>query len=158
MKYHPAIVLFGLLCTGIAQADIYKLVDKDGHVTYSSEPIKGGKKVYLKPLPTIPGGRPGRKGEPEDFPSVDSQTQKRRDSTRRLILNDELRSEENLLETARQNLKTLESNPEPLIRNDGVPNPNAGPYAEKLKAAQSDTSLHEQNIKALQTEISNLKN
>lgn len=158
MKYSLLLVLSGLVYSGWASADIYKRVDKDGHVTYSSEPIKGGKKIYLKPLPTVPGARNSRRGEPDNFPSVDSETQKRRDNTRRIILQDELGSEENLLNSARQNLKTLEDNPEPLMRPDGVPNLNAGSYAEKLKAAQGEVSLHEQNIKALQTELSNLKN
>jgi len=34
-------------------ADIYKAVDTSGHVTYSSAPIKGGKKIILEPLPTM---------------------------------------------------------------------------------------------------------
>ena len=40
------------LCPVLAQADIYKMVDANGHYTYSSFPIKGGKKLEIEPLPT----------------------------------------------------------------------------------------------------------
>ena len=62
-------------CT--AQADIYKRVDEDGHVTYSSKPIKGGKKIHLEPLPTMAPPKP------ENFPRVNPETQVKRDDTRR---------------------------------------------------------------------------
>jgi len=157
MKPHHLFVILCLSHAGFAQADIYKRVDAQGHVTYSSEPLKGGKKLELKPLPTMSGGRSARRATPEDFPKIDNQTQKRRDETRRIILEDELASEERLLATARENLKSLENNPAPLVGPDGVPFRNTAQYAEKLKSAQDLVSLHEQNIRALQTEISNLK-
>ena len=141
-----------------AYAEIYKRVDAEGHVTYSSEPIKGGKKIELRPLQTVPGGRSSRRSTPEDFPKVDTQTQKSRDATRRIILNDELATETKQLEAARENLKTMENNPLPLVGSDGIPlRNNAGKNAERIKAAQDAIALHEQNIKALNTEISNLK-
>ena len=153
-------LLFVILCLGhigCAQAEIYKRIDSNGHVTYSSEPIKGGKKLILKTLPTTPGARGSQRSTPEDFPKVDSQTQKGRDATRRIILEDERAAEEQLLATARENLKSVESNPEPLIGRDGVPFRNAAKQEEKLKSAQELVSLHEQNIRALRTELSNLK-
>lgn len=152
--------LFAVLClshAGWAYADIYKRVDGQGHVTYSSEPLKGGKKLELKPLATMSGTRSLRRTTPEDFPKVDNQTQKRRDATRRIILEDELASEGRFLATARENLKTIESNPEPVKNPDGKAVRDTTQYAEKLKSAQNLVSLHEQNIKALRTEISNLK-
>lgn len=157
MKLYQLIVILFLALPGWAHADIYKRVDTEGHVTYSSEPMKGGKKLELKPLPTMPGSRAARRSTPEDFPRVDSQTQKSRDATRRIILQDELASEEQLLAAARENLKSVENNPEPLVGADGLPFRNAAKNAEKLKAAQELVSLHEQNIKALNTEIANLK-
>jgi len=156
MKPHYLFVIWCLSHAGWTHAEIYKRVDADGHVTYSSEPLKGAQKLYLKPLPTLSGGR-SQHSTPEDFPKVDTQTQKRRDATRRIILQDELASEEKLLETARTNLKTIESNPEPLVGADGIPFRNAALHTEKLKTAQESVTLHEQNIKALRTEISNLK-
>lgn len=157
MKPHHLFVILCLSHAGWTHAEIYKRVDAEGHVTYSSEPIKGGKKLYLKPLPTMSGSRSSRNSTPEDFPKVDSQTQRSRDATRRIILEDELATEEQLLTTARENLKSIESNPEPLIGPDGVPFRNTGKYAEKLKNAQESVALHEQNISALRTEISNLR-
>jgi len=157
MKPSHLLVMLYLSQVSWAHAEIYKRVDAEGHVTYSSEPIKGGKKLELKPLPTVPGGRSSRQSTPEDFPKVDTQTQKSRDATRRIILNDELATEEKLLETARENLKTIEDNPLPLIGPDGIPFRNAGKNAERIKTAQDAIALHEQNIKALKTEISNLK-
>jgi Domain of unknown function (DUF4124) len=157
MKPHHLFILLCLSQAGLAQAEIYKRVDANGHVTYSSEPLKGAKKLELKALPTVPGTRTSNRSTPEDFPKVDSQTQKSRDATRRIILEDELATEESLLATALENLKSVESNPEPIIGADGIPFRNAGKYAEKLKAAQESVALHEQNIKALKIEISNLK-
>lgn len=153
MKPFYLFVIFYLGQFGCAQAEIYKRIDSDGHVTYSSEPIKGGKKIYLKPLPTTSGGR----GTPENFPRVDTQTQRNRDATRRVILEDELGTEEKLLATARQNLQALENNPETTTSAAGVPFQKTPQYTEKLKAAQDLISSHEQNIKALRTEILNLK-
>jgi hypothetical protein len=156
MKPHYLFVILCLSYSNWSHAEIYKRVDASGHVTYSSEPIKGGRKLDLKPLPTMSGARASRR-TPEDFPKVDSQTQKSRDATRRIILQDELASEEQLLASANEHLKSIENNPEPLIGPDGIPFRNASRYAEKLKSAQDSVALHEQNIKALRTEISNLK-
>jgi hypothetical protein len=157
MKPYHLFVILCLSHIGWAHAEIYKRIDADGHVTYSSEPIKGSKKLLLKPLPTMSGARGSQRSTPEDFPKVDSQTQKGRDATRRIILEDEMASEEQLLTAARENLKNVENNPEPLIGRDGVPFRNAAKQAEKLKSAQDLVTLHEQNIKALRTELSNLK-
>ena len=99
----------------------------------------------------------GGKGTPENFPRIDTQTQRNRDATRRVILEDELSTEENLLTTARQNLQTIENNPEATTSTAGIPFQKTPQYMEKLKAAQDSVALHEQNIKALRTEILNLK-
>lgn len=157
MKPYHLFVILSLCHAGWAHAEIYKRVDAQGHVTYSSDPMKGGKKLDLKPLPTTSGARASQRATPEDFPRVDAQTQKSRDATRRIILEDELASEAKLLVSARENLKSLESNPESLVGTDGMPLRGASRYAEKVKAAQESLALHEQNVKALRTEISNLK-
>lgn len=157
MKLSHLFVFLALSQASWSYAEIYKRVDADGHVTYSSEPIKGGKKLYLKPLQTLGGEPSSRRATPADFPSVDTQTQKRRDDTRRIILEDELASEEVQLETARLNFKAIEDNPDPVAGADGSASRNNGQHAEKLRAAQNQVELHEQNIKALRTEISHLK-
>jgi hypothetical protein len=44
MKLSHLFVILLLSQAGWSYAEIYKRVDADGHVTYSSEPLKGGKK------------------------------------------------------------------------------------------------------------------
>jgi len=149
--------LFAVLCVCpmLAQAEIYKAVDADGHVTYSSTPIKGGKKLNLEPLPTMMP--PGKARAPEDFPKVDNETQRGRDDTRRKILQDELNAEEVLLEKAMQNLKEGESNPEVFKGQDGRTYRNVAKYDEKIKQLNDQVELHQKNIAALNTELSKLK-
>ncbi len=146
------------LCPLLAQAEIYKAVNADGHVTYSSTPIKGGKKIILEPLPTmVPPARARSAASPEGFPRVDGPTQKGRDDTRRKILQDELGTEEKLLEEARQNLKEGEANPEIYRGQDGKTYRNVAKYEEKIKALKDQVELHSRNIEALKTELSKLK-
>jgi len=138
-----------------AQAEIFKRVDEDGHVTYTNVPIKGGKKLHLEPLPTM--APPKARATPEGFPRVDSETQNRRDGTRRKILEDELATEQKALEEARLKLKEGEDNPEVYQGANGQTFRNVAKYEEKVKALKENVSAHEKNIEALKTEISNLK-
>jgi hypothetical protein len=157
MKLRYLLVLSCLIPT-LAQAEIYKAVDEDGHVTYSSTPIKGGKKIILEPLPTmVPPARARSTATPEDFPRVDGETQKRRDDTRRKILEDELAAEQKLLEEARQNLKEGEEKPEVFRTKDGKIFRNVAKYDEKIKDLTGQVELHQKNVEALQTELSKLK-
>ena len=143
------------LCPMLAHAEIYKAVDADGHVTYSSAPIKGGKKIILEPLPTMVP--PARTASPEGFPRVDGATQKGRDDTRRKILLDELGTEEKLFEEARQNLKEGEDNPEVYRGQDGKTYRNVAKYEEKVKTLKDQVELHSKNIEALKTELSKIR-
>jgi hypothetical protein len=125
------VYLILLICgfINLAQADIYKRVDSSG-VTYSSEPLKGGQKIILGPIPAMQAPAPSRPvsaNSPNDFPRVDANTQRTRDQSRFQILKDELTAEERALSDARK----AESNDQ--IR------------------------LHTKNIDALKTEIANLK-
>jgi hypothetical protein len=146
------------LCPGLAQAEIYKGVDENGHVTYSSTPIKGGKKIVLEPLPTmIPPARARSAGSPEGFPNVDGETQKGRDDTRYMILQNELSAEEKLLEEAKLNLQAGEENPEVFKGKDGKTYRNVDKYDTKIKQLTEQVELHRKNIEALKTELSRLK-
>ena len=147
--------LFAMMCAWplLAQADIYKAVDADGHVTYSSTPIEGGKKIYLEPLPTMVP--PGKARTPADFPKVDGATQKERDETRRKILQDELIAEEKLLEESQQNLN--EASPEAFKGQDGKTYRNVAKYDEKINSLTDQVELHQKNIAALKAELSKLK-
>lgn len=142
------------LCPVWAQAEIYKHVDEDGHVTYSSTPIKGAKKLTLEPLPTM---MPPRTASPEGFPKVDGATQKSRDEERRRILEEELVTEERLLEEARQKLKEGEDTPEIYKGQDGKTYRNVAKYEEKVKALKEQVELHAGNVEALKVELSRVK-
>ncbi|MDO8465565.1 MAG: DUF4124 domain-containing protein [Gallionella sp.] len=144
-----------IFCPALAHAEIYKAVDADGHVTYSSTPLKGGKKIILEPLPTMVP--PARAASPEDFPKVDGATQKGRDDTRRKILQDELITEEKLLDEARQKLKEGEAAPEVYRGQDGRTYRNVAKYEEKIKTLNDQVEMHQKNIEALNTELSKLK-
>lgn len=151
--------LFAALCVcpALAQAVIYKAVDANGHVTYSSTPIKGGKKIILEPLPTMAPLAKPRSASPEGFPRVNGETQKARDETRRKILEDELSAEEKLLEEAKQNLKDGEATPEIYRTQDGKIRRNVAKYDEKIKMLTEQVELHQKNVEALKTELSKLK-
>lgn len=149
--------LLAVLCVFpmLAQAEIYKAVDADGHVTYSSTPIKGGKKIILEPLPTsVPSARGRSTATPEDFPKVDAATQRSRDDGRRKILLNELSSEEKLLEEARASLKEGEDNPEVYKGKDGKTYRNVAKYEEKVSVLKDQVELHQKNVEALKTELS----
>lgn len=142
------------VCPLLAQAEIYKAVDENGHVTYSSSPLKGGKKLILEPLPTmVPLANVQA---PENFPKVDNQTQRGRDDTRRKILRDELNAEQKLLDEATQNLKDGESDPEVFKGEGGRTYRNVAKYDEKIKTLQEQVDLHKNNVEALKTELSRL--
>lgn len=145
-----------------AYAEIYKRVDKEGHVTYSSEPIKGAHKLKLEPLPTVPPPKAlpqssNRESEESAFPRVDKATQTRRDDKRRRILEDEMATERQALEDARAQLKVAEDTPQVYTGADGKTYRNMAQYEEAVQAAQENVRMHENNIRALQTEIDNLK-
>lgn len=150
----------GSLCfIGVSHAEIYKRVDADGHVTYSSEPLKGSHKLQLKPLPTLPARPRSQSGRTDsaDFPRVDSATQKSRDNTRRQILEDELDSEEKALTEARRKLQEGAETPEVTMSRDGKTYRNVAKQEEKMAELKELVQVHEKNIAALKTEISNSK-
>lgn len=161
MRQRYMVVVFSVLPL-LAHAEIYKAVDADGHVTYSSAPIKGGKKLNLEPLPTMAppnssSSRARASGTPADFPRVNGETQKGRDEMRQKILQDELDVEQKLLDEAQKNQKDGEENPEVFMGKDGKTYRNVAKYEEKIKALNDEVTLHQNNVEALKTELSKLK-
>lgn len=150
------LLLFSLSYTTWAQAEIYKYVDSQGHVTYSSTPMKGSKKLNLEALPTMQPPRAHTIGESEAFPRVNEETQRSRDDTRRKILEDELAAEQKLLDEARQKLQIAQDTPQ-VYHKDGKTFRNVVKYEETVKAAQEEVTLHEKNVEALKTELSQLR-
>jgi hypothetical protein len=157
MKLRYFLVLLSLSYCSWAQAEIYKRVDADGHVTYSSTPLKGGKKLHLTPLPTVTPHAPV-KDSSAGFPQVDSATQKGRDNTRKQILADELAGEEKALADARNKLQAGAENPETYTDQDGKVYRNVAKQDEKMNTLQSQVQMHEKNISALKVELSKISN
>jgi len=161
--------LFGLLILmalgGVAhaQTDIYLCLDGQGRKEYRNTDItKGCRKVESSGLTVIPAPALMRRStstqtasvkstsSPVDFPKVDSETQKARDSDRRQILLDEMKSEEQKL----ANLKKEYNNGEPERRGDER---NYAKYQERVAMMKEDIERSEKNIEALRREIGKLK-
>lgn len=121
-------VVIAFFSASAAHAEIYKHVDAQGRVTYSNVPMKGAVKLNLEPLTTVPASRPRTSvASPPGFPKVDDDTQKKRDDTRRKILEEELDAEEKLLAEA------------------------------NAKKDAAGSKLHEENVNTLKKELANIK-
>jgi len=156
----PAVRLLtsGLAClalawSGGAQAEIYKFVDENGHVTYTNMPRPGAKKLDLGPVPGTPVGKPataetktGNKRSaasnptPGYFPRVDPGTQRKRDDMRRQLLVEELTSEQ-------RNLGAAQS-----AYTSGRRQPGA-----ELNRLLDAVRLHEKNIEMLNKELAHIR-
>ena len=164
MKVAPFVVL-GLCLSLDANADIYKFVDEQGVTTYTNVPARlpasGASKVAVDPPPApIPAPASAgaasspqakaRPSSPANFPRVDPETQKQRDSGRRQILEEELRTEEKLLAEARQ----AEADGEATRQGDER---NYQKYLDRVQKLKDDVEQHEKNVASLRRELSNLK-
>jgi len=158
-----------------ALADIYKCTGESGQVTYTNVTKKGCTKLNLDPVSTVPT----YKGKSDaSFPKVNGDTQKKRDTDRRKILEQELAAEEKALAEAKRELAEAESDPEvsqikttrtivigknkdgsPITQTvtDSKTHRNVAAFEEKIKPLQDNVQLHERNIEALKREIGNLK-
>ena len=95
-------VLAAAMLPGWATAqDIFRCVDDEGRVTLQNTgAAKGCKRLDVQPVISLPApasaGKANRSAEvrPANFPKIDSETQKARDSSRKRILEDELKAEE----------------------------------------------------------------
>ncbi|HUL40350.1 MAG TPA: DUF4124 domain-containing protein [Burkholderiales bacterium] len=145
------VVLAVVLMLGFvyAEADIYKKVDADGRVTYSNVPIKGGQKLNLEPLNTVPSGS-GNTETPSNFPRVDAETQKSRDDTRREILENELSQEMAQLEEAKKALAEAESTRLGSER-------NYQKFLDRVQPFKDAVAEHQKNVDALKEELAGLK-
>lgn len=143
-----------------AQSEIFLCDDGHGSKTYQNTGAsKGCKKVDLPGITTIPGltrkpavvtaaARPST--APVDFPKVDSVTQKARDSDRKQILLDEMRTEEQKL----SDLKKEFNGGEPERRGDER---NYAKYQERVATLKDEVGRTEKNVEALKREVGNLK-
>lgn len=139
------------LLAGVAHADtLYKCTDSSGHTAYTNQKSSGKSCTVLsqdKPVSTFapPKARPNAP-TPESFPRVNAETQKSRDGDRRKILDEELRTEREKLDTAKKALAEQEA-----IREGGERNYQR--VLDRLKPYQEEVQLHERNIESLQKEL-----
>jgi hypothetical protein len=147
-----------------ASAVLCKYVDDNGHVTYSDSPVKGAKKSSCFEAPPVPQPPPqpqpqtSRPNSPQTatpapqggLPNVDPATQRRRDESRRKILEDELAVEERALAQARKALSEGEATRLGSER-------NYQRYLDRIQGLKDRVTQHERNVAALKQELSNLR-
>lgn len=130
---------------------VYLCTDENGNKEYRNTGItKGCKKINLPGLTTATSKRPPIQTEGAKFPKVDQNAQKKRDSDRKDILKDELRSEEEKLARLREEYKG--GQPDRLGSEK-----NYAKYQERTAKLKEDVERTEKNVEALKREIANLK-
>lgn len=149
---------FAWLLAGVpAFAETCKYQDNEGNVTYSNVAIKNAKKISCfpdapAPAPSTAPSKPAKAATPApaNFPAVDGNTQKKRDESRRQILEDELAEEEKLLSDARKALSEAES-----VRLGDESNYQK--FLDRVQPYKEAVELHDKNVAALKQELSNLR-
>jgi hypothetical protein len=165
-RFLPLCVLVGLTApwAAFAQSDIFMCVDDQGTKVFQNVGTgKGCKRVDVGPVlsvpaPRQPAGRPAAAPSAEDkvsvspanFPRVDRDTQRTRDTDRRRILEDELKTEEERLGRLRAEF----NNGEPERRGDER---NFALYQERVQRLREDIARTENNLGALRREIALLR-
>lgn len=161
MKRQLALLLFFASAIpalpAFAQSEVYLCVDSNGNREYKNTgATKGCKKIDLPGVTTVPAA-PSRKpvtqtasAKPTDFPRVNDTVQKARDSDRKQILQDEMRTEEQKL----AGLRVEYNGGEPERRGDER---NYAKYQERTAALKDDIARTEKNVEALKRELGNLK-
>ena len=160
-----ALLTLSLILSGTAHAadEIYKQVDAHGNVTYSNKPIKGGKKVNLPPLSTLPTPKllPPPKTEAPAVAEPSTERHKKE-------LLEAIAKEEKALNEAKAAAKAGAENPEvfqhtkTIVGKDGKPatitetGRNVAAYEEKMKKLNAEVALHEKSLAVLKTELASL--
>jgi hypothetical protein len=148
-----------LALSGAAQAQqIYLCTDAEGRKELTDSRKGSNCKALDLPNPSIAAPREGgRKGTPAapavapaNFPKVDTNEQKARDSDRRAILTEELNTENKKLAELRKEY----NNGEPERHGDER---NFVKYQERVAAMKDNIARSEKNVEALQREIANIK-
>ncbi|MEK7779191.1 MAG: DUF4124 domain-containing protein [Pseudomonadota bacterium] len=138
-------VLLGFTPVTVAGKEIYKLVDKDGNITFTNRPTRHAQKINLASFSGNANAHTANTvtQKPISAPSIKSNAQKERDGTRRQILEKELHSENKLLSDTKQSLSQISQSDDNL--QDG-----------KIAQLKSKLFLHQRNISALKKELSRL--
>ena len=163
-RLSKSILLVALLTATVgyvqAQSDVYLCINDKGVKEYKNTGLtKGCKRVELPGITTVPAPAKRPDARPastksasssSDFPKVDGDTQKARDSDRKQILLDEVKAEESKLAA----LKLEYNNGEPERQGNER---NFVKYQERVAALKADIERTEKNIEALKREIGNQK-
>ncbi|MDR2186923.1 MAG: DUF4124 domain-containing protein [Azonexus sp.] len=146
-----ALLLAAVSLSANAQS-IYRCTDESGGTVISNTRInKDCKAVVSTPENTVPAPKAKPKSTertPVDFPRVTEDAQKNRDNDRRLILEQELGSEQRNLDQAKRDLSEQEGLNLPPSTTAGVD--RLAPYRDRV-------AQHERNIVAIQKELSGLR-
>lgn len=131
----------------------------DGEVMYSNiaeAPPKNSRKLRCfkeEKEPTASSEKPQAKSRKEtssDFPSIDRDTQRKRDDERRTILEQELAAEQKRLNAARRQMEEQQS-----VRL--VTERDYLRYLDRVQPFLDSVENHERNVQAIQSELSNLR-
>lgn len=149
-----AILAWLLLLSAPAGADIYECMEPNGNKLFTSDPkeakAKGCKAMKLDPPNTVSSTKPQPKSTstptPKDFPRVDKDTQKQRDTDRRRLLEQELANEEKLLAQAKKELAEQEA------QRFGSEF-NYQRVLNRLEPFKKKVALHENNVANLKREL-----
>lgn len=158
-----ALALLLTVSTFVIAEEMYKHVDEHGRVTYSNTPMKGGKKVDLPPLTTLPAP----KAAPKPTPKTEVEPDK---DSRRKALQEEIAKAEKALAAAKLAAKEEAEKPEVFKRTKTVKGKdgkqktitetgrNVVAYEEKMKKLNEDIAQHEKNLEKLKAELAGLDN
>lgn len=144
--------------SGQVRADIWECVDSNGNKRFTNVKAEaaGCKPMNLPPVSSVPAPKPqARNGaKPQaaagSFPKVDAPTQLQRDAERRKILEQELASEQKLLDQAKKDLAEQEATRLGSER-------NYQRVLERLEPFKKKVALHENNVANLRKEIATLR-
>lgn len=138
-------VLLGFTSATVTGSEIYKLVDKDGNITFTNRPTRHAQKVNLASFSESANTHSTKTvtQKPISVSIIKSNAQKERDGTRRQILEKELHSENKLLSDTRQSLSQISQSDDNL-------------QDSKIAQLKSKLFLHQRNISALKKELSRL--
>ena len=156
---------FFLLCTLAfalpVQAEMYKHVDEKGRVTYSNKPIKGGQKIELPELSTMPSPKkpapaPATSPAPAK-PTPDPAVEK---AKLRKELEEQITQAEKALAEAKRAYQEGSEKPEVWQRKtaDGktVRGRNVAAYDEKMKALQDNVDARQKALDQLKSDLAAL--
>lgn len=167
MNPSPLLAVSILLLTSfpLAAQQIYKHVDEQGKVTYSSEPIKGGKKIDLPPITTVKLPKPNdlkSEQQPTPTPATNADKAQRKKQVQEAIANEEKALEQARIKRKDDDVPELTHSSKTVVGKNGKPNTvteireNPQAYKEKIKKLDAAVTAHEKKLAELKAELQNL--